>query len=370
MTVPQAHTKPRVLVTSAAGRTAAPAVLDLLKKGFPVRAFVRRDDARADVLRNAGAEIFVGNLFDTRDLRKALVDVQRAYYCPPLSPNLLHAAMLFALAAEEARLETVALMSQWNPHPTHPVANTREHWIANNIYRWMPTVDVIHVNPGLFAFLYLLSLPMIVHLGMLPLPFGDGLNAPPSNEDIGRVAAGLLADPGPHVSRCYRPTGPELISPRDVAEILTGVVDRKVKYQDIPLKMFVKAATAQGLATTFDIASIRYYAQDLRGGAFAVGAPTTHVEEITGRPPECFETIARNYVARPDLIVPGLRAGTKLGALAFMLKMMLTRAPDLDRWERDRGHPMLREPVLAHDSEEWRGAAERGRLLLQPDDEA
>ena len=87
MTVPQAHTKPRVLVTSAAGRTAAPAVLDLLKKGFPVRAFVRRDDARADVLRNAGAEIFVGNLFDTRDLRKALVDVQRAYYCPPLSPQ-------------------------------------------------------------------------------------------------------------------------------------------------------------------------------------------------------------------------------------------------------------------------------------------
>ena len=57
MIVAQTHTRPRVLVTSAAGRTAAPAVLDLLKKGFPVRAFVRRDDARAEVLRNAGAEI-------------------------------------------------------------------------------------------------------------------------------------------------------------------------------------------------------------------------------------------------------------------------------------------------------------------------
>ena len=146
--------------------------------------------------------------------------------------------MLFALAAEEARLETVALMSQWNPHPAHPVAITREHWIANNVYRWMPNVDVIHVNPGLFAFMYLLSLPMIVHLGMLPLPFGNGLNAPPSNEDIGRVAAGVLADPGPHVGRCYRPTGPELVSPQDVAEILTGVVGRKVKYRDVPLKMF------------------------------------------------------------------------------------------------------------------------------------
>ena len=357
--------KPRILVTSAAGRTATPAVLELLKKGFPVRAFVRRADTRAEGLRKAGAELFVGNLFDPRDLRRSLVDVQRAYYCPPLGPNLLHGTMLFALAAEEARLQTVALMSQWNPHPTHPVANTREHWIANNVYQWMPTVDVIYVNPGLFAFVYLLSLPMIVHLGMLPLPFGDGLNAPPSNEDIGRVAAGLLADPEPHVGKCYRPTGPELVSPKDVAEILTGVVGRKVKYQDIPLKMFIKAATAQGLATPFDITSIRYYAQDLRGGTFAIGAPTTHVQEITGTSPESFEAIARRYVAQPDLIVPGLRAGTKFGALAFMLKMMLTRAPDLDRWELERGHPMLKSPMLAYESDEWRTAAEQKQLLLQ-----
>ncbi len=214
MTVVQTDTRPRVLVTSAAGRTAAPAVLDLLEKGFPVRAFVRRDDARAEVLRKAGAEIFVGDLFDIRDLRQALVDVQRAYYCPPMSPNNLHGSVLFALAAEEAKLEAVALMSQWNPHPTHPSALTREHWIANNVYRWMPTVGVIYINPGLFAFLYLLSLPMIVHLGMLPGPWGNGRNAPPSNEDIGRVAAGVLVDPTPHVGKCYRPTGPELLSPR------------------------------------------------------------------------------------------------------------------------------------------------------------
>ncbi len=49
-----------------------------------------------------------------------------------------------------------------------------------------------------------------------------------------------------------------------------------------------------------------------------------------------------------------------------MVKMMLTRVPDLDRWERERGHPMLREPVLAHDSREWREAAEQKKLLLLP----
>jgi len=175
--------KPRILVTSATGRTGSVAVLELLGKGFPVRAFVRRNDVRSETLRKAGAEIFVGNLFDLSDLRSALVDVQRAYHCPPFAPNLLHGTMLFALAAEEARLEVVALMSGWNPHPAHPVLLTREHWIANNIYRWMPTVDVIHVNPGIFAFVYLWGLPAIVHFGMLVGPWGDGLNAPPSSEE-------------------------------------------------------------------------------------------------------------------------------------------------------------------------------------------
>ena len=49
-----------------------------------------------------------------------------------------------------------------------------------------------------------------------------------------------------------------------------------------------------------------------------------------------------------------------------MVKMMLTRAPDPDRWARERGHPILREPVLAHDSRDWREAAEQKELLLLP----
>ena len=66
-------TKPRILVTGAAGRNASAAVLELLRNGFPVRAFVRRNDARSERLRKAGAEIFVGDLFDLSDLRRALV---------------------------------------------------------------------------------------------------------------------------------------------------------------------------------------------------------------------------------------------------------------------------------------------------------
>ena len=53
--------KPRIPVTSTAGRTGAAAVNELLAQGFPVRAFVRREDARSGELRQAGAEIFTGD---------------------------------------------------------------------------------------------------------------------------------------------------------------------------------------------------------------------------------------------------------------------------------------------------------------------
>ena len=117
------ETKPRILVTSAAGRTGSAAVLELLRMGFPVRAFVRQNDPRSERRRKAGAEIFVGNLFALSNLRRALVDVQRAYHCPPLAPNLLHGTMLFALAAEEAkRVESTSSP----PSPPDPRALDRK----------------------------------------------------------------------------------------------------------------------------------------------------------------------------------------------------------------------------------------------------
>ena len=355
--------KPRILITAASGRTASAAVLDLLRRGFPVRALVRRHDERAEALRSAGAEIVVGDLFDYRDLERALVNVQRAYHCPPFAPNLLHGMMLFAIAAEQAKLEVVAWMSGWNPHPVHSSAFTREHWIANQIVHWMPSVDVIHVNPGIFAYVYFLGLAPILHFGMLTFPFGEGLNAPPSNEDIGRVAAAVLASPAGRIGKSFRPTGPALISPHDAAAAMGKALGRKVRYVPSSLKQYLKAATALGVSP-FELTNMRHYAQEMAGGTYAIGAPTDHVEMLTGRPAEDFETIARRYLKQPELIVPGLRAGTKLGAVLSLVRMMFTRVPNFDRWDREHLLPSLHRPLLAHESPAWRAHAQAQRLYL------
>jgi len=174
---------------------------------------------------------------------------------------------------------------------------------------------------------------------------------------------GALADPAAHIGKCYRPTGPDLLSARDIASILARVLRRKVKYQNVPIKMFVKAAIAQGFPL-FEISQVRHYLEELRQGTFAIGAPTDHVLRVSGRPPEDFESMARRYVKEPQLIHPVLSIGTRLEAFMFMFRMLRTRAPDLGAWESARGHPPLARALLSHESDEWRTTAEVQQLHL------
>lgn len=356
-------TSTKILVTSAAGRVGSATVQMLLEKGLQVRAFVRRKDARSQRLNDLGADIFVGNLFDFRDLEKALKGVQRVFHCPPFIENQLHATMLLCLAVEQANIETLVLLSGWNPSASHPSSLSREHWIANNIARWMPNVGLVHVNPGIFAFTYLLSLPVTAKLGLLPLPFGDGLNAPVSEHDIARVVATIVTDPKPHIGKSYRPTGPKLLSPVDVANVIGQIVGRKVRYQNIPFSMLARAAKVQGFST-FDTANLIFYAEEIREGAFAIGAPTNHVELVTGTPAESLETTVRRYYETPELIAPDLKLVSTFGALRFMARLLTTRAPNLDVFRKKRRLPDISSPLLAHENQYWSADAKAARLHL------
>lgn len=359
-------THPTILVTAATGHTGFPAVRYLRERGYPVRAFVRRQDARSEALKALGAEIFVGDLFNMEDLRRALAGVSRAYYCPPFADSVLHGTTLFAIAAQEAKLEVVALLSQWNPHPTHPSFVSRQHWIANEIMRWMPSVDVVHISPGLFPFVYFLGLPAMAHFGMMLAPFGKGENAPPAHEDIARVVASVLADPREHVGKSYRPTGPQLLSPQEIAGHIGKALGRKVTYSDISFRTFTKAAVALGFPAS-ELSQLRFYLEDLREGAHAAGAPTDHVRQVTGVEPEPFDRMAKRYIANPDLIYHGLRAGTFGGAMRFFMRMIATRPPNLDAWEDARGYPRLAHPQSSMKNDAWIEAASAQRLFLLPD---
>ena len=259
-------TLPKILITNANGKTGFAAALQLLAKGYPVRAFVRTRRTSTVQLEQAGAEIFVGNMADMTTLTQAMQGIERAYLCLPGLPNPLFSGISFAVAAQAAKLEVVVMMGQWLSPPQHPSFATRVINLMDSILSWMPDVGVVTINPGWFADNYMAVLEPIAQLGLMPIPLGQGLNPPPSNEDIARVVVGALINPAPHIGKTYRPTGPKLLSPEEIANTFARVLNRPVKYIDISEKMFLKALRVQEFSP-FLQAQMRHYAEEYRRNA-------------------------------------------------------------------------------------------------------
>lgn len=342
--------KPKILVTSASGNTGFQTASQLLAQGFPVRALVHRANDRSHALQALGADIQVGNLHDIDDVRGALHDVQRAYFCAPLLPDALSASVVFAAAAQESRLEVVVALSQWLADPRHPSIHTRETWLADKMFSWMPNVDLVTINPGWFADNYMVALEPIAQFGIMPMPLGNGMNAPPSNEDIARVIVGALVNPARHIGKTYRPTGPALLSPQDIAATFAKVLGRPVRYFDAPAGMFTKVARALNFPD-FTTAQVLWYFEDYKQNAFAIGAPTQAVLEVTSQEPEDFETIVRRYVAKSPFAKRGVRS--MLHAMSGMMKIMLKPTLDPTRYAQFHHFPKLTKASLAMESEKW-----------------
>ncbi len=356
--------KPKILVTSAAGKTGLPVSLQLLERGYPVRAFLRRDDGRARLLRDAGAEVFLGDLYDICDMREAMTGAVRAYHCAPTAANALYFGSSFVAAAQEQKLEHVVLLGQWLSDPNHVSFYTRQTWLNQRLLDLLPDTTLTVNNVGWFADNYFMVLETAAQLGILPLPLGDGeerKNAPPSNEDIATVSVEALADPQRHAGKVYRPTGPRLLSPNEIADAIGKALGRKVAYKNISEAMLAKAFKAQGAPEGL-LTQFRLYCAEYRRGTFAVGAPSSAVPLVTGRDAEDFPSIARRYVAqRPEA---RRSLANKATALRNFARLLLTRPGDFDEVERRRDHVLPSARRYAQDSEDWRATHEPAAPFL------
>lgn len=342
--------KPRIMVTGATGETGSVVVTELLNAGYPVRAMVHREDGRSARLKAQGAEIAVADISDVERIADALKDVQRAYYCPPYDPYMIQGAVAFAVAAKEARLEYIIGLTQWLASPSPPSLMTRQSWLMDRLFSMTPGVAHTIVNPGFFADAYLVTIGLAAHLGIFPWMYGNSRNAPPSNEDIARVAVAALMDPARHAGKSYRPTGPELLAAEDMAKAIGRAVGRSVRVVPTPTWLFMKTARMGGMPIDL-MSNVRYYVDDHKLGAFELGAPTTDVFEVTGSPAEDFETIARRYAAQPR---NQRTLGNGLRQFGQFMMAPLSPGFNLDRYDRELCRPFPSEPQFVPESKVWR----------------
>ncbi len=124
----------RVLVTGATGKTGAAVAGQLLERGFPIRALVRRHDERSARLETLGAEVVVGDLHDLKAMRVAMQGVKRVYFVyPPQRELLVEATTIAAVAARDAGVDAVVNMSQISAREDSDSPLARQHWLSEKI---------------------------------------------------------------------------------------------------------------------------------------------------------------------------------------------------------------------------------------------
>jgi uncharacterized protein YbjT (DUF2867 family) len=309
-----------ILITGAAGEIGGVSrviVEMLLEQGHPVRAFVRRDDDRAHSLRQAGAEVFVGDLLNIADVTAALKGVRRIYFSMSLSPYYTDAVGLMAAAAraqgdievfvniseyeqsfmtvekmtapeEERRAGLGGLVADWSPQQ-------RAHWVAERMLEWsgLPTVNVraaFFVENPILTWLALGSLAD----GELRLPFGDHGFAPIAGYDVAVVCAKILVDPAPHLSKNYALTGPELKDMHGIAEDFGAVLGRQITCVPEDVETWNETYVDTAMAEYPHIAEhLKTLTRLIGAGGY--GGVTDELETLLGRPPKTVRWALENH---------------------------------------------------------------------------
>ena len=81
----------KILVTGATGNTCSILIPALISAGHEVRAFVRNEE-KAQSLKDAGAEIYIGDLDHDYTIDGALVGIDKVYLCTWNGPTALSKA--------------------------------------------------------------------------------------------------------------------------------------------------------------------------------------------------------------------------------------------------------------------------------------
>jgi uncharacterized protein YbjT (DUF2867 family) len=308
--------KPRpILITGAGGDVGSISktmINMLIEKKYPVRAFVRKDDERAQALRQLGADVFVGDLLNVADVVAALKGCRRVYFSMSLNPYYTDATILMAAAARaqgdlevflnisefeqsymdftrmtapyEARREWLGgLVTDWSPQQ-------RAHWASEQALNWSG-LPIVNIRATMFVenpILAWFPLKQLLSAGELHLPFGKHKIAPIAAYDVAEICSKILIDPSAHVSKTYELTGPEAKDMQGFAGDYAATLGRPVTYipQELEpwIETYINGALASRVPHTAE--HLRTITRLAASGRYEV--VTGELEHLLGRPPKSF----------------------------------------------------------------------------------
>ena len=223
------------------------------------------------------------------------------FFSMSLVPSYLEAAATVATVARAVGdLDALVAISQMTVSQMDALSmseshHQRLHWLSEQVLNWSG-LPVVHVRPTLFLdnpLFTTVAARTIADSGTIRLPFGTGRTSPITTDDVARVVATILTDPGPYIGRVLELTGPRSQDMNGIAEEYARALSRPVTYVDIPPETWagqVLAAAGLGPYVEEHLLTVARLHRENRYDRM-----TTTVEEITGRPAESVEEFVTRH---------------------------------------------------------------------------
>lgn len=268
----------RILVTGATGNIGPTVLAYLRARGVPVRIGAYDPTPVAGGEPTETTEVVRLDLTDPTTFAPALEGVDRVFLLrPPAIARVGPTLNAFLDAAVTAGVTYVVFVSVAGAERNRIVPHHRvETHLAASDLGW--TV----LRPGFFAQnLTTAYLEDLRTENRLHVPAGDGEVAFVDTRDVGEVAAQLLVDPTGHLGRGYTLTGPRAVTFTEVAELLTDVLGRPIRYEPASVLGYLRHLGRRQLPVAQRVVQTVLHVGLRRGDAATVD-PT--LAQLLGRP--------------------------------------------------------------------------------------
>src|SRR5713101_874475 len=277
-----------ILVTGGTGLNGGELLRRLSARGVRVRAMVRSIARAGGISSLPQVEIVAGDMARPETLAEPLRGVDRAMLISSSDAAMLDVQSSFIDAARKAGVKHVVKLSGIMPELDSPFRFARMH---GEIERRLEASGMAftHLRAGEFMPTYFRQVPSIIARGALFLPMENAKIASIDIGDIADVAAVALTNSG-HEGKIYPLTGPEALTMAEVAEKLSAVTGKDIRYINVAPEDAKKAQLAAGVSPYIADALAELFAERRKGKEANVSPA---VQMILGRPPVSFDEFAK-----------------------------------------------------------------------------
>lgn len=223
-----------IVVTGATGNTGKLVVAGLQEKGIPFRAMVRSAMKQKE-LEAQGIPAVLGDFEDPDSLREALSGASKAFLVCTPDERLVRCESNFIRVAAEVGIQHIVRCGAYATAPDSESPNLRFHARVEEVLRDSGIAHTVIRPHGFMQTFFWMSAPLVMQQGILSYPAGDGPMPLIDVRDVGAALLKVLTEPG-YENRSFNLTGPEALTPRQMAETLSQALGRSVTYVDSRLE--------------------------------------------------------------------------------------------------------------------------------------